>query len=917
MRAPSKKRPRPRNNPIIAPATSSVLVRNHDAQEASKSPVWDGDANIYGAGLLSKSPVWVERANFYGDRTHKSDFIVIGFDTEFKSPSGPVSREVLQTGFAKYEILSYQVYVKAYKDGLPLDGEWGGICFPQPDKRLTLGTVIAFAIQGAIRAKAIQKVPSDIYLTGHFTRADIPAFDDFKDMVQMADAIRGSFVTVGYSIPLDFDFEDGGPRAELNVHLRDTILLTATQSKALWALGEVVGEPKVVLDPDPAKEQHWKENIDRLLVEKPDLFDRYALTDAKICVRYMDQLLTQVRELTGEVTPPLTLTAIGVDLLMNSWEKAGLNAESVLGMVRIKDRKYDKRRGYYITTSRNVPIEPVHFHVGLATEAYHGGRNEQFWSGPCFEDAWTDWDLSGAYPTAMSLIRMPDWERIKVCNDVNAFTPATLGVANVEFTFPAKTRFPCLPVRTANGLIFPLRGVSNCAAPEIAAAVAIGAHVRIRHGVIVPWANDTRIFGDFIEGCVAKRKSYKKGTLPELLWKELTNATYGKTAQGLHKKRVYDLQARDTKPLPPSKITNPFFAAYITSYVRALLGEIMNALPPSVCVFSCTTDGFLTSATEAQIEAASQGQLSQLFRQSREDLTGVPDHLERKHACRQLIGWRTRGQATWTPGDKVDGGDYNFVLAKGGIHVPEPYDTVEARNAWIIDLYLNRTPQSKIEMNVLTGIRDIVEYGADLVSKEANKRLNMEFDWKRRPYAVRMAAAPAHVAFSTQPWNSVEEFQTVREVWDDYSAKSVVCIKTADDYGNFACQVLARTTLGDNAAWMKKVQGDLKRLRQGLGSAWKHSKAGLTWRQGGLSNEAFAKVLVEAGVPCRRTDVENDAKKVFEPHRCPATPAVEAALYRLKQRFPTLEREAFVSDRRTGIDLVSALEQECPFIARV
>ena len=50
------------------------------------------------------------------------------------------------------------------------------------------------------------------------------------------------------------------------------------------------------------------------------------------------------------------------------------------------------------------------------------------------------------------------------------------------------------------------------------------------------------------------------------------------------------MREQQTKPLASSKITNPFFASYITSYVRAVLGEIINSLPENVMVFSCTTD---------------------------------------------------------------------------------------------------------------------------------------------------------------------------------------------------------------------------------------------------------------------------------------------------------------------------------------
>lgn len=185
----------------------------------------------------------------------------------------------------------------------------------------------------------------------------------------------------------------------------------------------------------------------------------------------------------------------------------------------------------------------------------------------------------------MALIGLADWKNARVSTKVADFTPLTLGVAQVEFTFPKSVRFPTLPVRTENGLVFPRRGTSDCAAPEIALALSLGAKLTIRHGVIIPTDLSKPIFNGFIGYCINKRKSYPKGSLRNLFWKELSNSSYGKTAQGLREKRVYDLRDRDTKPLPPSKITNPFFAAYITSFVRATLGEIINALPAEVCVF--------------------------------------------------------------------------------------------------------------------------------------------------------------------------------------------------------------------------------------------------------------------------------------------------------------------------------------------
>jgi hypothetical protein len=67
----------------------------------------------------------------------------------------------------------------------------------------------------------------------------------------------------------------------------------------------------------------------------------------------------------------------------------------------------------------------------------------------------------------MALIGLPDWKNIVLTTDVESFLPTTLGYACVDFKFPKGTRYPTLPVRTDNGLVFPLEGTSSCAAPEI------------------------------------------------------------------------------------------------------------------------------------------------------------------------------------------------------------------------------------------------------------------------------------------------------------------------------------------------------------------------------------------------------------------------------------------------------------------
>ncbi len=842
----------------------------------------------------SKSDIWVEREDFYcagdGGETRKSrtksientPYLILGFDTEFKSPEESVTSDQIKLGDAKYKVLSYQFHAKTSEGQ-----EWSGICCPKDDERLTVSEFVVFALGLGSRVHEIKNLPTKIFMVGHFTRADIPAFADFRDLTDYLSSVRNTFLSIDKSLKFNF-FEDDP--IEVDVILRDTMLLTPQASKSLRGIGELVGVEKIVLSKNKKKAKELISNMDQLRSNDWELFKEYALNDALICVRYIEEIIKQYESVTGKKKVPVTLTSIGVDLLLNSWNQVSTDQYlKVLGREKKKERFYNKAKGYYSSKTTEVPLAQVHFENAFVTESYHGGRNEQFWFGPCFEDDWTDFDLSGAYPTVMSLIGMPDWESMYETKKLKDFQATTLGFAWVEFEFPKSVRYPTLPVRTDHGLIFPIQGVSYCSSPEIVVARNLGAKLKIKRGLIIPSNDEIRVFEQFIEGCVLNRKKEGSKTLKGLFWKEISNSTYGKTAQGLREKRVYDLRDKDTKVLPESRITNPYFASFITSYTRGLLGEIMNGIDADSYVFSCTTDGFLTNATDAEMKRAEKGELASLFKKARKSLTGQEQLLEVKHRVRLPLGWKTRGQATLMPGSEVDE-SMNTVLAKGGIFTKPESEETSDQNDDIVRMFFERSPQSLIRVESLTGMRDIVENDADLVSKVFYKRLNMEYDWKRQPKSVGYSKKYKHVIFSTRPWYSEGQFVQVRKSWEEYVKDSPSCIKDLNSFNSFASYLESTTALPpDIGRYLHKEDGDLKRLRQSLCSAWKHSQAGLSYQKDNVSAQSFADLLNDIGIPCKKSDVENSLKKAFHPNIVPPTEVVKEKLRIFKKTFKKLD----------------------------
>ncbi len=80
---------------------------------------------------------------------------------------------------------------------------------------------------------------------------------------------------------------------------------------------------------------------------------------------------------------------------------------------------------------------------------------------------------------------------------------------------------------------------------------------------------------------------------------------------------MFSLRKRRGERIGERAISNPFYASYITSFVRAVVGEIMNRIPADKMVFSVTTDGFLTNANEREMEDAESGRYPKVLGRSR------------------------------------------------------------------------------------------------------------------------------------------------------------------------------------------------------------------------------------------------------------------------------------------------------------
>lgn len=847
--------------------------------------------------------------------------LVIGFDTEYVAVRG--KSEVPEQGEAPYdfesedsigfkpfnEVLSYQFFA-SYFGG----DSWKGIGYTDrrgklgmgggTSNRIPLNHFLEWVFSEGIGHDPDMEFPNQVYLVGHFTLADLPAFTNFGDMKKLVDAVRKTFITTykGTRIQLE-DYR--GSKREVTVNFRDTLLLAPEGKGSLDDIGEIVGYPKLKVS------QFYKEHMDEYLLDCPEEFEEYGIRDAEICVKYAERIMEQTEGITGRRYIPPTLSSLGVEHLSNTWKKHEIVPTEVLGTEVVNEYQWNKKEHRTFKSRVSVPIDIRFIHENLAIECYHGGRNEQYFFGPGEEDDWVDYDLRSAYTTAMSIIGTPLWDDIYSSRDISDFLdPSVMGFALVEFEFPEKTRFPCLPVRCNAGILYPMKGRSCCCTPEIVLAKEMGATVEILHGIILPDDKDVSPFKEFITSTLENRNRHPKGSLENLFWKQIGNSCYGKLAQGLKKKRCFDTRSGQMKTLPESKITNPFLAAYITSMVRATLSEVLSKLPNKVKVCNATTDGFLSNVNTGQLNRATSGKLCRLFSKTLKMVTGDGSVLEIKHQIRKPLGWRTRGQATLKQYNKKVVRQLEkeqikpVVLAKAGIkpekkpgegsYIPR---TDEEQNDWIVSQFFERDPSTRYKVDLLTGIRDVWENEGDLLGVERWKRLSMDYDWKRDPIQPEMRSGSFkgsrynHLFFDSQPWVDLESFHRCREKWENFNKNERHTLKTLDDFRNW--DYYRRLSQQDDHLKTFKVDSDLKRFRMMFLRAYVRGEAGLT-KEFDTYTE-LADWLSEMGIETKKHTVENAARpdSKFYPHNCEPSNRVLAWVRKIKEKFPNMDSDLF------------------------
>ncbi|MDC7876896.1 hypothetical protein [Escherichia coli] len=806
----------------------------------------------------------------------------IGFDTEY----------VFNPETRQNDILSYQSYVV-----LPDNTGISNIIYPpdsQKKSRLSFKEFLCQTITPLLETGVITKWPGIINIYAHFIRADIASFANFwSDYKILLKGIRGTVSSFKNRYGIDFDEQQerrvkteqimfdkrtSPPRCS-NVAFIDTLLITPG-GMGLAECGELLGLPKLTI-PAPYSITNMREY---LLGDRAG-FEAYALRDAEIAVRYALQVRNFcARELMIDRVPA-TIGAMAVSRFTKTLKENNMSPEVCLG-THIKTRELwltEKQAFRTIKNPASVPSREL-FET-FPINCYHGGRNECFMMGVTPSDHWYDYDLAGAYTTGLLDILTPDYGNIRLSKNPDDYCGHVMGFALVTFRFPESVPYPSLPVRTDQyGLFFPLSGESWATAPEIELALSLGAEMTIHNGIIVPWICDTSphnsestsVFLPFVQQVRENRNRHIKGSLEEKFWKEIGNSLYGKLAQGLRAKTAFDTARGLNRSLPPSSVTQPFFAAHVTGFIRAVVGELMNALPSDSSVVSVTTDGFLTNCPLNKINMS--GPLSSRFQSLCDIVDPGSSMLTCKHEVSQLIAMKTRGQLTYRA---IQGKP--VVHARAGVKPPADIPRSDY-NDYMVDLYLNRLPGQTLSRSTLISTREMWLSESDLISREQDIRLNLEFDFKRQP--VQPAMNEGHLLMSSRPWDNMEEALQQRSLFDDW--RQTHTLKTLADWDDWCDFLYCRTVFSDMKLKVGSKRSDDILVRLFL-RALTQCQWGLMLKdKKSYSCKEVAEWLTSEGYSVTVTDVKNAVRaKIPQMKFSSVTPRMKSLMDIIARKYPT------------------------------
>jgi hypothetical protein len=218
--------------------------------------------------------------------------------------------------------------------------------------------------------------------------------------------------------------------------------------------------------------------------------------------------------------------------------------------------------------------------MSLYIANYKGGRNESFMYGMDNHTKWFDYDLTSAYTTAMAMLGDPDYRKGCILSEsyLNKLSKKEIlysyMVIKCRFRFPNTVKYPSIPCYLDNTTTaYVLKGEAILTGAEYLVAKSQGCKIQIDEIYEIPFKTKRRDdpkspqefskkpFEKVIKYLQSKRITYEKGTINNLIYKEIGNSIYGLTVKGMSDKKKFDIKTKTTVRMSSGELSNPIIAS--------------------------------------------------------------------------------------------------------------------------------------------------------------------------------------------------------------------------------------------------------------------------------------------------------------------------------------------------------------------
>jgi hypothetical protein len=587
------------------------------------------------------------------------------------------------------------------------------------------------------------------WIVAHLTPADISLLSDFDDIKEELSIVNGSFVTLGK--PIKF--------CGRNIHIRDTMLLAPGQSKALASIGKLYGG---VLNKISISHSDLT-NMQGFLERDRSSFIEYALRDSLISLIHASWMEDFNFNLGG-FGIPLSLSSIGRNYVKSIWNEESypgyqLSPKYLLGDVSTS-----------ITPKGLNVLDKIGFVLAYYTANYKGGRNECFMYGIDRNTEWFDYDLTSAYTTVMSMAGHPDYgnlrrlspEEVKLLSREEQLYSYL--IIQADFEFPVFTKYPSIPCYVdENCTVYPLQGSCIITGAEYILATSQGCEIKIQDAFFIPFAKseykELKPFSSILSLVQERRREYPKGSISNLMYKEIGNGIYGSVVRGIGNKRKFDIKSKGLIRMVGDELTNPLIASWTTAYIRSIIGECLHGIYlAGGKVVSVTTDGFITDLPELESKISNQYLFGE-FKKIRLNLSGDDIGLEVKNSGTGIIAWTTRGQL----------GINSKIIATTGFQNKNYYNTN------LVPIFIdNLKSESKTIGYVQSRLRsasDIYKKGGHVTMVKKDQLFRMHYDNRRVLDWEPTIPSTVEVLVDSIPLDNVSHGKNLRAISKVYKQK--------------------------------------------------------------------------------------------------------------------------------------------------